>query len=139
MDEYWEQGETAGTPAIPQLFALDAQLATIAREGLPARYARHAEMAAVVRAWVADAGTRGRGVGLLARADVCAPTVSCLTINGDAARLAHLLRARGFEVGAGYGPLAASTIRIGHMGDHTVREVKQLLAALDHALVDLAA
>jgi len=25
------------------------------------------------------------------------------------------------------------------MGDHTVREVKQLLAALDHALVDLAA
>jgi aspartate aminotransferase-like enzyme len=65
--------------------------------------------------------------------------VSCLAIDGDAARLAHLLRGHGFEVGAGYGSLVSSTIRIGHMGDHTVREVKQLLAALDHALDDLAA
>ena len=139
MDEYWRQGETAGTPAIPQLFALDAQLAAIAREGLAARYARHAAMAGAVHAWVADAAAQGRGVGLLARADVRAPTVSCLTIDGDAARLAHLLRERGFEVGAGYGSLVSSTIRIGHMGDHTVREVQQLLAALDDALDDLAA
>ncbi len=139
MDEYWRQGETAGTPAIPQLFALDAQLAVIAREGLAARYARHAAMAGAVHAWVADAAARGRGVGLLARADVRAPTVSCLAIDGNAARLAHLLRERGFEVGAGYGSLVSSTIRIGHMGDHTVREVRQLLAALDHALDDLAA
>jgi aspartate aminotransferase-like enzyme len=139
MDEYWRQGETAGTPAIPQLFALDAQLAAIAHEGLAARYARHAAMAGVVHAWVADAAARGRGVGLLARAGVRAPTVSCLTIDGDAARLSHLLRERGFEVGAGYGSLVSSTIRIGHMGDHTVREVKQLLAALDHGLDDLAA
>ncbi|HEY8795710.1 MAG TPA: aminotransferase class V-fold PLP-dependent enzyme [Gemmatimonadaceae bacterium] len=139
MEEFWRLGETAGTPAIPQLFALDAQLAAIAREGLTARYARHEAMAAAVRAWVVDAASQGRGVGLLARANVRAPTVSCLALDGDAARLAHLLRGLGFEVGAGYGSLAASTIRIGHMGDHTVREVKQLLAALDHALVDLAA
>lgn len=139
MDEYWRQLETAGTPAIPQLFALDAQLAEIAREGLAARYARHAAMAGAVLAWVADTAAQGRGVGLLARADVRAPTVSCLAIDGDAARLARLLRDRGFEVGAGYGSLVSSTIRIGHMGDHSVREVKQLLAALDHALDDLAA
>jgi aspartate aminotransferase-like enzyme len=49
-------------------------------------------------------------------------------------RLSQLLRERGFEVGAGYGALAASTIRIGHMGDHTVREVRQLLGALDDVL-----
>jgi aspartate aminotransferase-like enzyme len=139
MDEYWRLGETTGTPAIPQLFALDAQLAAIAHEGLDARYARHAAMAGVVHAWVAEAAAHGHGVWLLARADVRAPTVSCLAIDGDAPRLAHLLRERGFEVGAGYGSLASSTIRIGHMGDHTVREVKQLLAALDHALEDLAA
>jgi aspartate aminotransferase-like enzyme len=138
MDEYWRQGETAGTPAIPQLYALDAQLAAIAREELPARYARHAAMAAAVHAWVADAATRGRGVGLLAREGLRAPTVSCLEIAGDAARLAHLLRERGFEVGAGYGALAASAIRIGHMGDHTVREVGHLLDALDDALDELA-
>jgi aspartate aminotransferase-like enzyme len=137
MDEYWHQGETAGTPAIPQLYALDAQLAAIGREGLAKRYARHAAMAAAVHAWVEDASARGRGVGILARAGVRANTVSCLTIDGDAPRLAHLLRERGFEVGAGYGALAASTVRIGHMGEHTVREVRQLLAALDDALLEL--
>jgi aspartate aminotransferase-like enzyme len=137
MDEYWHQGETAGTPAIPQLYALDAQLAAIGREGLAKRYARHAALAAAVHGWVEDAAARGRGVGILARAGVRATTVSCLTIDGDAPRLAHLLRERGFEVGAGYGALAASTVRIGHMGDHTVREVKQLLEALDDALLEL--
>jgi aspartate aminotransferase-like enzyme len=50
----------------------------------------------------------------------------------------QMLRARGFEVGAGYGALVASTIRIGHMGDHTVREVRQLLHAVDDALRELA-
>jgi aspartate aminotransferase-like enzyme len=138
MDEYWRQGETAGTPAIPQLYALDAQLAAISREGLAKRYARHRAMAAAVQGWVSESSERGRGVGILAREGVRAPTVSCLTLAGDAARLAQLLRERGFEVGAGYGALAASTIRIGHMGDHTVREVRQLLGAMNDALDELA-
>jgi len=137
MDEFWRQGETAGTPAIPQLYALDAQLAATGREGLAKRYARHTAMAAAVHEWVEDAAARGRGVGILAGDGVRAPTVSCLTIDGDAPRLAHLLRERGFEIGAGYGALAASTVRIGHMGDHTVREVKELLEALDDALGEL--
>ncbi|MEO6208636.1 MAG: aminotransferase class V-fold PLP-dependent enzyme [Gemmatimonadaceae bacterium] len=139
MDEYWRQGETAGTPAIPQLFALDAQLEAIGREGLVARFARHAAMAGAVHEWVSESGLRaGRpSVGILASEALRAPTVTCLTIAGDAARLAHLLRVRGFEVGAGYGALAASTIRLGHMGDHTVREVRALLAGLDDALGEL--
>jgi aspartate aminotransferase-like enzyme len=138
MDEYWRQGETAGTPAIPQLYALDAQLAAISREGLAKRFARHRAMAAAVHEWAGDAAGRGHAVGLLAREDVRAPTVSCLTVPGDAVRLVQMLRERGFEVGAGYGALAASTIRIGHMGDHTVREVRQLLSAVDDALGELA-
>jgi aspartate aminotransferase-like enzyme len=138
MDEYWRQGATAGTPAIPQLYALDAQLGAIAHEGLPARFARHRAMAATVHEWVGSKEARERGVGLLARASLRAPTVSCLTVPGDATRLVQLLRARGFEVGAGYAELGATTIRIGHMGDHTVREVRQLLRALDDALDSLA-
>ena len=137
MDEYWRQGETAGTPAIPQLYALDAQMAAIGREGVVTRYARHAAMAALVQRWVSENEGRGTRVGILAREGVRAPTVSCLTIDGDAPRLAHLMRERGFEVGAGYGALAASTIRIGHMGDHTVREVRALLEAMDEAVGEL--
>ena len=92
MDEYWRQGGTAGTPAIPQLFALDAQLAAIAREGLAARFARHGAMAAVVHEWAAGAAASERGVGLLAKKALRAPTVSCLTMRGDAERLVQLLR-----------------------------------------------
>jgi aspartate aminotransferase-like enzyme len=136
MDDYWRQGGTAGTPAIPQLYALDAQLAAIAREGLAARFARHREMATAVHEWTGGASAREHGVGLLAREAARAPTVSCLTVPGDATRLVQLLSERGFEVGAGYGELAATTIRIGHMGDHTVQEVRQLLRALDDALDD---
>ncbi|MDQ2765732.1 MAG: aminotransferase class V-fold PLP-dependent enzyme [Gemmatimonadota bacterium] len=142
MDEYWRQGETAGTPAIPQLYALDAQLMAIGREGMAKRFARHAAMAELVQRWANERsgpGAQGPRVGILAREGVRAPTVSCLTIAGDAPRLAHLLRARGFEVGSGYGAMAASTIRIGHMGDHTVREVRALLLALDGALDELHA
>ena len=134
MDEFWHKGETAGTPAIPQLYALDAQLAAIEGEGLAKRYARHRAMAAAVHAWVSDAAARGHGVGLLAREGVRAPTVSCLTVASDAVHLAHELRERGFEVGAGYGELASSTIRIGHMGDHTVNDVHRLLVALGEVL-----
>jgi aspartate aminotransferase-like enzyme len=139
MDDYWRQGGTAGTPAIPQLYALDAQLAAIAREGLAARFARHRAMAAVVHEWAGGATASERGVELLAREALRAPTVSCLVVRGDAERLVQLLRERGFEVGAGYGAMVATTIRIGHMGDHTVREVRQLLHALDDALHELAA
>jgi aspartate aminotransferase-like enzyme len=138
MDEYWRQGGTAGTPAIPQLYALDAQIAAIAHEGLEARFARHRAMAAVVHEWARSAESRERGVGLFAREGVLAPTVSCLTVPGDAMRLVQLLRERGYELGAGYGELASTTVRIGHMGDHTVREVRQLLGALDDALDSLA-
>ena len=138
MDEYWRQGETAGTPAIPQLYALDAQLEAIRREEIAKRYARHAAMAELVQGWVSERARGSRSVvGILARDGVRAPTVSCLTIEGDAPRLAHLLRERGFVVGAGYGALAASTIRIGHMGDHTVREVRALLQVMDEALMEL--
>jgi len=138
MDEYWRRHETAGTPAIPQLYALDAQLTAIEGEGLARRFARHRAMAAAVHEWADTAVAREHGVGLLARTAVRAPTVSCLTVRGDAVRLGDLLGARRFEVGAGYGELAASTIRIGHMGDHTVRDVRQLLRALDYALRELA-
>ena len=137
MDEYWRQGGTAGTPAIPQLYALDAQVAAIATEGLAARFARHRAMAAVVHEWTRSAGVRERGIGMLAREGLRAPTVSCLTVPGDATRLVQRLRERGFELGAGYGEVGATTVRIGHMGDHSVREVRQLLGAMDEALNEL--
>ena len=44
------------------------------------------------------------------------------------------MRTRGFTISAGYGSLKDSTIRIGHMGDHTLVELDVLLGALEEVL-----
>ena len=40
------------------------------------------------------------------------------------------MKGRGYTISAGYGALKDQTIRIGHMGDHTVAELDALLAVL---------
>jgi aspartate aminotransferase-like enzyme len=44
------------------------------------------------------------------------------------------MKVRGFTISAGYGKLKDSTIRIGHMGDHTADELEAVLAALEEVL-----
>jgi len=44
------------------------------------------------------------------------------------------MKARGFTISAGYGSLKDTSIRIGHMGDHTVEELDVLLATLREVL-----
>jgi aspartate aminotransferase-like enzyme len=51
MYKFHQKNQTPATPAIPQMFALDAQLDAIAVEGIENRFARHAKMAAAVQAW----------------------------------------------------------------------------------------
>jgi len=41
---------------------------------------------------------------------------------------------RGFTIGRGYGQMQDSTIRIGHMGDHTVAGLTRCLNALTSVL-----
>ncbi len=60
-------------------------------------------------------------------------TVSCLKLpDGTASKtVVSALKEAGWTIGAGYGSLKDSTIRIGHMGDHTVGALEELLALLD--------
>jgi aspartate aminotransferase-like enzyme len=37
----------------------------------------------------------------------------------------------GWIIGSGYGDLKTSTIRLGHMGDHTVEQLDDLLGVLE--------
>jgi aspartate aminotransferase-like enzyme len=41
---------------------------------------------------------------------------------------------RGYTLAAGYGKLKPSTIRIGHMGDHTLAELEAILSVLDEVI-----
>ena len=123
------------TPSLSHMFALRAQMKRIETEGLDARYARHRAMADLTRAWAA-----GR-LGLFAEERARSNTVTCVanTRGIDVARFVAGLVARGFGISNGYGRLKEATFRVGHMGDHTVEEIRDLLAAMDEVLKEMAA
>ena len=63
-------------------------------------------------------------------------TVSCLKVpEGKTAQdVVAPLKQQGWTIGAGYGALKDSTIRIGHMGDHTVDGLEELLGLIQRSL-----
>lgn len=136
FDKYLAKNQTPNTPALSLLYALHVQLQQIAAEGIEARWARHAAMAERCWQWADDMTQRGTPLGVLAPPGFRSPTVTCLTLppgrTGPAVTAA--LAARGWTIGAGYGELKDATIRIGHMGDHTVAELDALLAQLAEVL-----
>jgi predicted phosphoserine aminotransferase len=121
--------QPTNTPAISLLYALETQLGRIDREGgVEARWRRHDAMRRRVEEW-----SEARGVAYLPREGQRSWTVSCLRLpDGTSAKqVVGGLQEGGWTIGAGYGALKESTIRIGHMGDHTVGAVEELLALLD--------
>lgn len=133
-EDFTAKNQSPTTPAVPLLYAMDQQLADIERETLAARYARHIEMMKVCTAWVRSAEEQGRPVALLPkRPELYSPSVTCISSDKRGAIL-EKMKERGFELGGGQPPLAKSTFRIGHMGDHTVAGVQAMLAVLGEVL-----
>jgi predicted phosphoserine aminotransferase len=120
--------QPTNTPAISLLYALEAQLSRIEREGgVEGRWRRHDAMRRRVEDWSAE-----RGVAYLPREGRRSWTVSCLKVpeGTGAKQIVGALKQAGWTIGSGYGPLKESTIRIGHMGDHSVAALDELLALL---------
>jgi len=118
--------QPTNTPAISLLFALETQLGRIEREGgVEARWRRHDAMRRRVEQW-----SEQHGVAYLPREGRRSWTVSCLKLpEGKTSKpIVAALKQAGWTIGAGYGSLKESTIRIGHMGDHTVAALDELLA-----------
>jgi aspartate aminotransferase-like enzyme len=132
FDEFWRRHQTPNTPAVSLLYALLAQCRRLAEEGVEARAARHQAMAARCAEWVGGPGA-ALGLSLFAPEGFRSPTVTCLSASGrvSAPALVKGLAARGWTVGGGYGPLKEDTLRIGHMGDHTVAGLDALLAQIE--------
>ena len=123
--------KASATPAVSLLHALDVQLDRILAEGLPARFARHRAMADHVREWALD------------RFDILAPegyrsdsvTAVVNTRKIDVGMLnRHLAATADWVISNGYAKLRDLTFRIGHMGDHTVEECRELTGAIDRFL-----
>lgn len=136
FESYIVKNQTPNTPALSLMYALAAQVVRIEKEGIEGRWARHLDMARRTWRWAQELGSRGISVGVLAPEGYRSPTVTCLTMPGGrkGSEVNEAMKARGFTISAGYGSLKDSTIRIGHMGDHTVAELDVLLAALEEVL-----
>ena len=129
FEAFARKDQTPNTPAISLLYALEHQLAAIATETIEARWARHEAMATLTHRWVA-AHPR---LGVLAAEGSRAHTVTAITLpeGVKGSDLVAGMEREGYVIGAGYGKLRDRTIRIGHMGDHTVRGLEKCLAVLD--------
>jgi aspartate aminotransferase-like enzyme len=118
------------TMSISHMFALDLQTDRIAREGLDARFARHAAMAKRVQDWA-------KKNFALYPAETCASTtVTCIknTRGISVAELNKELAKRNLMLSNGYGKLKEQTFRIAHMGDLQMSDIDELLAAIEGIL-----
>lgn len=128
-----ERDQTPATPAVSLLYSLEVQLARILVEGIEARWKRHQAMQERLVGWVAEMMGLGIDVDVFAGEGHRSPTVSCLTVDQPKSVVGAMLE-RGWVIGGGYGKLNETTIRIGHMGDHTVEELDLLLDVLGEAI-----
>jgi aspartate aminotransferase-like enzyme len=129
-------GDFPYTPAVSLFFALDAALARIRAEGLPAFQARHRRMAARVRQ-----GLRALGFEPLAADAHASPTVTTALVPQPLkpGAVIDALAARGIRIAGGMGPLHGRAIRVGHMGAVTEADVERFLGALADVVRDGAA
>jgi aspartate aminotransferase-like enzyme len=134
FEEFARKSQTPTTPAVSLIFALDRQLADIELETLPARFDRHAQMAQVCADWVARAEAAALGVSVVARPGCRSPSVTAVRTSIKPAEVIARMREQGYDLGGGQAELAASTFRIGHMGDHTVAGLEAMLEVLERVL-----
>ena len=132
FQESWDKDQSPTTPALSVLFSLQVQLERMKTEGIETRWARHRKMAEMTWGWVDDMRAGGVGVEIVAPPGHRSPAVTAIrTPDGTTGpQVSRAMRERGWVVGGGYGKLKESTFRIGHMGDHTVEQVADLLAEL---------
>lgn len=126
-----EKEQSPTTPSTAHLYALVAQLGRIEQEGLENRWSRHREMAETTRQWAAS-----HGWAPFPKEGNRSNTVSCLARGEgpDFVPALNALKAQGILVSNGYGDLKGKTFRIGHMGEHTMSDLQDLLQRFDAAL-----
>jgi aspartate aminotransferase-like enzyme len=135
------KNQTPSTPATSLLYALEAQMGDIGREGIERRWERHISMRDATIEWVhAASERRGIDLGIVAADGTRSPTVTAVTLPAGMTtkEVREAVNARGITVGGGYGQLSETTFRIGHMGDHTLAGLKRCLQACETAIAELA-
>lgn len=134
MLKYYKRSQTPATPAVSLIQALNAQMDDILAEGLENRWARHIEMAEMVRAWAR------KYWALFPNESFLSNTVTTIanTRGVSIADLNKALGKRGAMISNGYGSkLKEKTFRIAHMGDLQPEDIAWVLGLIEEIL-DLA-
>lgn len=118
------------TPSLSHMFALDYQLDRIMEEGMENRFARHLEMAKVVRAWAKE------NFALFPDERYASNTLTTIknTRGISISDLNKKLGENGYMISNGYGSLKEVTFRIAHMADVTMDDIHELLALIDRLI-----
>ncbi len=130
MDKRYDKHMTPATPAISLIQALNRQMDDILAEGLENRWARHIEMAEIVREWARQY------FALYADERYLSNTVTNVenTRGISVAGLNDELGKRGAMISNGYGDLKEKCFRIAHMGDLQVSDINWLLGQINDIL-----
>lgn len=130
FQKYQEKNQTPSTPAISHIFALNKQLDKFFAEGLDNRFSRHQEMADYIRNWAK------KNFALFPEPGYESVTLTCInnTKGISVADLNKKLAEKDMTLSNGYGDLKEKTFRIAHMGDLTMKDMKELITAVDEIL-----
>jgi aspartate aminotransferase-like enzyme len=113
----------------------------IGREGIERRWDRHVQMRDATIEWVLGVSERrGIDLGIVAPEGSRSPTVTVISLPSGmrGPELSEAIKSRGFTIGGGYGDLKDTTVRIGHMGDHSLEGLKRCLHVCEAAIAELA-
>ena len=125
------KNQTPSTPAIPHLYALNAQLNDMLAEGMERRFARHAAMAAAVQAWAK------KYFDIYPEEGYWSQTLTTLVNTREIdvpALIQTLADEYNLRISNGYGDIKNKTFRIAHMGDTQPDEIYGLLTAIESVL-----
>ncbi len=126
--EYWlKKQQTPSTPNISLLYALDFQLDRMLKETAEVRYKRHLEMAKWTQDWA------NKHFEMFPEKGYESVTVSTIanTLGKSVSDLDKELSKRRISISNGYGNLKEKTFRIGHMGEWTVNDIKEVCAHIE--------
>jgi len=127
-------GQTPWTPAVSVYFGLDVALDIMLKEGLQNIFARHARVADKARKWV-----KSKGLELLVADEKYASnTVTAVKAPADMEVSKFTVTLRDeykVVIAGGQGGMKGKVFRIGHLGFVSEKDMDEVLAAMDKALV----
>jgi aspartate aminotransferase-like enzyme len=132
-----EKLDSAYTPAVSIVVALDVALSILLAEGLEQTFERHIRLGRACRE-----GAKAMGLDLFSPDDDSSAVVTAIRapVGIDSGDVVLALRDRhGITIANGQGPLRGQILRIGHIGYFDVFDITTALAAVELTLAELGA